>query len=138
MKTMKEVCMALGIGYETLRFYCNEGLVPNVKRDINNYRLFDEKDIAWIKSLQALRKCGMSIIDMKKYMNLCIEGKTSINKRKEMLNRQNEILLRKQEELLESMIFIKNKQQYFDDIESGKIEYSSNLIDCVTGKKLCE
>ena len=51
MYTMKDVCHETGMTYEALKYYCNEGLVPNVKRDINNYRVFDERDIAWIKSL---------------------------------------------------------------------------------------
>ena len=32
MSTTKEVCEQVGISYETLKFYCKEGLVPNVKR----------------------------------------------------------------------------------------------------------
>ena len=31
MYTMKDVCHETGMTYETLKFYCNEGLVPNVK-----------------------------------------------------------------------------------------------------------
>ena len=31
MYTTKEVCEVVGISYETLKFYCKEGLVPNVK-----------------------------------------------------------------------------------------------------------
>ena len=65
MFTPKGVCEEVGISYETLKFYCKEGLVPNVKRDKNNYRIFDEKNIAWLKGLQCLKKCGMSIKDMK-------------------------------------------------------------------------
>ena len=64
--TMKEACEQVGIIYETLRFYCNEGLVPNVKRDKNNYRDFDERNINWLNGLQCLKKCGMSIKDMNK------------------------------------------------------------------------
>ena len=33
MYTMKEVCKETGMTYEGLKFYCNQGLVPNVKRD---------------------------------------------------------------------------------------------------------
>lgn len=43
MYTMKEVCNKIGMSYETLKFYYKEGLVPNVKRDKNNYRKFDKK-----------------------------------------------------------------------------------------------
>lgn len=31
--TMMQVCKETGMTYQALKFYCNEGLVPNVKRD---------------------------------------------------------------------------------------------------------
>ena len=31
MYSMKEACIQTGMSYETLKFYCKEGLVPNVK-----------------------------------------------------------------------------------------------------------
>lgn len=37
------------------KFYCNEGLVPNVKRDANKRRVFDESDVKWIKDLTCLK-----------------------------------------------------------------------------------
>ena len=42
MYTMMQVCRELDMTYQTLKFYCNEGLVPNVKRDHNNRRVFDD------------------------------------------------------------------------------------------------
>lgn len=35
MYTMMQVCWKLDVTYQTLKFYCNEGLVPDVKRDSN-------------------------------------------------------------------------------------------------------
>lgn len=55
MFTMKEACEQTHLSYETLKFYCNQGLVPNVKRDKNNHRILDERDIAWINSLNRYR-----------------------------------------------------------------------------------
>ena len=129
MFTPKEVCEEVGISYETLKFYCNEGLVPNVKRDKNNYRIFDEKNIAWLKGLQCLKKCGMSIKDMKLYMNYCMEGPSTIPERKEMLNKLNESLVKRINDLNECIDFIENKQAFYDDVLDGKIKYISNLID---------
>ena len=54
MYSMKEACVQTGMSYETLKFYCKEGLVPNVKRDSHNYRVFDDRDIKWIQSLGCL------------------------------------------------------------------------------------
>ena len=129
MSTTKEVCEQVGISYETLKFYCKEGLVPNVKRDKHNYRVLDEKNVAWLKGLQCLRKCGMSIKDMKLYMNYCLEGPSTINQRKGMLNKLKESLLEKINELNECIDFIDNKQSFYDDVLDGKIKYISNLID---------
>ena len=79
MFTMKQACEQTQLPYETLKFYCNQGLVPNVKRDKNNRRIFDERDISWIKSLNCLKNCGMSISEMKEYINLCLAGKSTIH-----------------------------------------------------------
>jgi len=125
---MKEACEQVGITYETLRFYCNEGLVPNVKRDKNNYRNFDERNIKWLKSLQCLKKCGMGVQDMKRYMELCLEGVSSIPERKELLAARKELLLKQINEIHESIDYIDRKQAFFDGVLSGTIEYTSNLI----------
>ena len=34
--SMKETCKKTGLSYDTLKYYCNEGLIPHVKRDKNN------------------------------------------------------------------------------------------------------
>lgn len=128
MCTMKEACEQVGITYETLRFYCNEGLVPNVKRDKNNYRNFDERNIKWLKSLQCLKKCGMGVQDMKRYMELCLEGVSSIPERKELLAARKKLLLKQINEIHESIDYIDRKQAFFDGVLSGTIEYTSNLI----------
>lgn len=128
MYSMKEVCKEVGISYDTLKFYCKEGLIPDVQRDENNYRMFDELNVNWIKGLQCLRKCGMSIKDMKKYMELCLLGEPSIPQRKLMLEETKKQLEDKQQEILESLAYIDSKQKFYDDVESGKVEYHSNLL----------
>ena len=128
MYSMKEACELTNMTYETLKFYCNEGLVPNVKRNKRNYRIFDEHDIKWIQSLNCLKKCGMSIAEMKEYLTLCLEGKKSIPQRKIMLAAKRETLLQSINELQEAVAYIDWKQGFYDDVLSGKTEYYSNLI----------
>lgn len=129
MFTMKDVCKQVDMPYETLKFYCNEGLVPNVKRDKNNYRIFDERDVAWIKSLTCLKNCDMSIAEMKEYLALCLKGPSTILQRKAILERKRNALLEKMSELQKSIDYIDWKQNFYDDVLSGKTEYISNLID---------
>ena len=128
MYSMKDVCAMTGLNYETLRFYCNEGLIPNVTRDKNNYRVFSERDVNWIRGLLCLKRCDMSIKDMKRDMELCLQGKNSIAERKELLTAQKEILLDHIKELQNSVEYIEKKQRYYDDVLGGVIPYSSNLI----------
>lgn len=129
MYTMKDVCKQVNMPYETLKFYCNEGLVPNVKRDKNNYRIFDDNDVAWINSLACLKSCGMSIQEMKEYLALCLEGPSTIKERKVILEKKRESLTEKIAELQRSIDYIDWKQGFYDDILAGETEYISNLID---------
>lgn len=129
MYTMKEVCTKLNMTYDTLKYYCNSGLIPNVQRDKNNYRVFDERTVAWISSLQCLKNCGMSIKNMKVYLNLCLQGKSTIIQRKEILSVQKENLLEQIKELQKSIDYIDYKQNWYDEVLEGKREYTSNLID---------
>lgn len=128
MYSMKEACALTNMTYETLKFYCNEGLVPNVKRDKRNYRIFDEHDIKWIQSLNCLKNCGMSIAEMKEYLALCLKGKDSIPERKVMLSAKRKTLLQSISKLQEAVAYIDWKQNFYDDVLSGKTEYYSNLI----------
>lgn len=73
--TMMQACREVGMTYQTLKYYCNEGLVPNVKRDKNNRRVFDERDVEWVRSLGCLKRCGLSIEEMREYLQMCLEGR---------------------------------------------------------------
>ena len=128
MYTMMQVCRELDMTYQTLKFYCNEGLVPNVKRDGNNRRIFDEKDVKWIKDLTCLKKCGMSIQEMKEYLDLCLQGQATIPQRKEMLTKKQEALRRSIQELEDSVAYIDWKQNFYDEVLAGVRPYISNLI----------
>ncbi len=127
--TMKQVCKQTGLSYDTLKFYCNEGLVPHVKRDKNNYRVFDQRDINWINSLSCLKKCGMSIQEMKEYLKLCLEGEKSIPYRQVVLDHKLQDLELKKQELQKSIDYIHWKQQYYQDVLDAKTKYYSDLID---------
>lgn len=125
--SMKETCKITGLTYNTLKFYCNEGLIPNVKRNKNNYRVFDDNNIGWIKNLLCLKKCGMSSQEIKNYMNLCMKGKESITERKIILDKKLTELEVKMKKIQESIDFINWKKKYYDDILNDKIEYHSFL-----------
>ncbi len=128
MYTMMQACREADMTYQTLKFYCNEGLVPNVKRDVNNRRVFDERDVKWIKDLTCLKRCGMSIQEMREYLQLCLEGEGTIPERKRVLEKKQAALREQIRELQDSIDYIDYKQQFYDDVLSGRRKYVSNLI----------
>lgn len=126
--TMMQVCKEANLTYQTLKFYCNEGLIPNVQRDKNNRRVFDERNLKWIKDLVCLKRCGMSIQEIKEYLDLCLQGQSTIPQRKEMLTQKQETLRDTIRELEESVAYIDWKQNFYDEVLTGKRPYVSNLI----------
>ena len=128
MYTMMQVCREVDMTYQTLKYYCNEGLIPNVKRDGNNRRIFDEKDVKWIKDLTCLKKCGLSIQEMKEYLELCLQGESTILRRKQMLTEKRKALKSSIQELEDSVAYIDWKQNFYDEVRSGARPYVSNLI----------
>lgn len=127
--TMMQVCKETHLTYQTLKFYCNEGLVPNVMRDKNNRRIFDEKTVKWIKDLTCLKKCGLSIQEMKDYLDLCLQGEDTIPQRQIMLAQKQNELKEHIQELQDCVAYIDFKQNFYKDVLSGKRPYVSNLID---------
>lgn len=125
---MKEACRAVGMTYEALKFYCNQGLVPNVKRDANNRRVFDDRDIAWIERLTCLKSCGMSIQEMKTFIALCARGRATLPERKAILARKREELLSRVDRLNESIAYIDRKQRLYDGMLQGTIPYADSVF----------
>ena len=128
--TMMQTCKETGMTYQGLKFYCNEGLIPNVKRDNINRRIFDEHDIAWIKSLTCLKNCGMGIQEMKEYTKLCLEGASTIPDRQKILARKKLQLQESIAALTASIEYVDKKQEFYDEVLEGKREYFSNLLPC--------
>lgn len=116
------------MSYEALKFYCNEGLVPNVKRAANNYRVFDEHDVNWIRSLACLKRCGMSIQEMKEYLALCLQGQSTIPRRMELLESYKRSLHARMAEIQDSLDFIAWKENFYREVLEGRTEYHSDLI----------
>ena len=121
MYSMKQACEKTGLTYETLKFYCNQGLVPNLKRDELNRRVFDDMDIAWINSLNCLRGCNMGIQEMRHYIDLVLAGNDTIPERRVILEEKQKALRQELKRIQGAIDYIDWKQRFYDDIEAGRI-----------------
>jgi len=113
MYTVKEVARRLGISEHTIRYYTDRGLLPIVKRDKNNNRLFDDEAINWLIGIMNLKKCGMSLKDIKLYVDLCQQGKSSVPERYDIILKQKKAAEKQLEEAQKRVDYMNRKVDYY-------------------------
>jgi DNA-binding transcriptional MerR regulator len=126
MYTVKEVAKLLDLTDHTVRYYTDKGLVPNLHRDKNNNRLFNDESINWLLGAKRLKKSGMSVEDIKKYIELCLEGDSTIQERYEIILKQKEVALAQLEEAKLRAKFMINKEKHYFDIRNQVIPDDTN------------
>ena len=77
--TVGEMAKLLGVAASTLRYYDKEGLLPFVERSSGGIRMFRESDIEWLQVIGCMKKAGMSIKDIREYINLAMQGDDTID-----------------------------------------------------------
>ena len=70
----------------------------------------------------------MSIGEMKKYLNLCLDGVQTIPERQVILDIKLKELENRMQEIQKSIDYIHWKQGFYNDVLNGKTKYYSNLI----------
>ena len=62
------------------------------------------------------------------WLALCLQGERTISQRKVLLAQKQEALRASVQELQDSIAYIDWKQNFYDEVLSGKRPYESNLI----------
>jgi len=83
--TIQEAAEHVGLTQSAIRYYDRKGLLPHVKRDKYNNRIFSEDDLIWIKLVKALRENDMPIEMVKEYVTLTAQGRQSLKTRFELM-----------------------------------------------------
>lgn len=90
--TVGEMAKLLGVPASTLRYYDKEGLLPFVERSPGGMRLFREKDYEWLQTITCMKKTGMPLKEIRTYIEMAMEGDSTIEARLRMLwNRREEV-----------------------------------------------
>ena len=85
--------MRLDVPASTLRFYDKVGLLPFVERLPGGIRMFQDTDLEWLQIIGCMKKAGMSIRDIRQYIEQAQRGDDTIALRLAMFRRQREVLL---------------------------------------------
>ena len=101
--TVGEMAKRLGVPASTLRYYDKEGLLPFVGRSSGGIRMFEEKDYEWLRIIECLKKTGMSLKDIREYIELAMQGDETIDRRLEMFRKQRTGLQARMAELQQKL-----------------------------------
>lgn len=114
MYTVAEAAKIVNTSPHTLRYYSKAGLLPFVERSERGIRLFKKEDFSWLFLIDCLKNTGMSIRDIKQFVDWAMEGDDTINERLKMFE-EREIAVKEQIAQLEEYLeFIQYKKWRYE------------------------
>jgi len=111
--TINQVATMFDISAYTIRFYDKEGLLPFVSRNKSGNREFTESDLNLFKIIYCLKSTGMQIKDIKKYIDLCMEGTDTIDIREKLLIEHRKGIIQQMDALKENLSLIDAKIEIY-------------------------
>ena len=112
--TVGEMAKRIGITPSALRYYDKEGLLPFVERSGGGIRMFKDSDYEWLQIIECLKKTGMHLKDIKRFVIMAMEGDTTIDDRLELIIKQQESVRQQMAELQQTLDTLDFKRWYYE------------------------
>ena len=112
--TIGEMAKKVGIPVTTLRYYDDQGLFPFLERTEGGIRVFRDEDYRWVKVVRSLKRTGMSLSDIREFMNMSMEGDSTIDQRLARYHRQREMVLEQMADLQEMLDILDYKCWFYE------------------------
>ncbi len=126
--TVGEMAKLLDVPASTLRYYDKEGLLPFVERTSGGIRVFHESDFEWLQIITCMKKSGMSITDIRRYIELTLQGNSTIDARYEMFKHQKEVLEEQIAEMNQTLKTLEYKCWFYETAkEAGTTDVPKNM-----------
>ena len=116
MYTIKEVAEKMDVSEHTLRFWAKSGLFPFVQRNKNNIRQFSDKDLDWVRIVKCLRSVGTDNKSIKRYIDLCIIGDSTIKERYEIIRNTKEKAEQQMADLHKQLELLEFKENFYKNL----------------------
>jgi len=128
--TVGEAAKILNVAPSTLRYYDKEGLLPFIERSNKGVRMFKSEDFEWLYIINCLKKTGLSIKDIKSFVDMLIKGDETIEQRLKLFLNQRENVLAKISELQNTLNILDYKCWYYETAQKkGSTEAMKNIED---------
>ena len=124
-----EVSERYGISSDTLRYYERIGLIPPVNRNESGVRDYREIDVRRVEFIKCMRRAGLAIEALTKYIGLVQPGDQTIEARKEILKEQREQLAAKMEEMQKTLDLLDYKIRVYENAVLKKEKETIQIED---------
>lgn len=114
-----EVAKELGLSIDTLRYYEKMGLIKRVNK-VNGKREYSEDDIKDLKFILCMKSAGLSLKDIKKFLEYHEEGDKTVGLRLDMLQKQKEVLEKEIKEKQETLNYLNYKIDLYEKRKGDK------------------
>lgn len=112
--TVGEMAKVLNVPASTLRYYDKEGILPFVERSSGGIRMFTDKDYEWLKVVECLKKSGLSIKDIKAFIEMIERGDDSLTERLKLFRSRREAVQKQMSDMQETLDYLEFKCWYYE------------------------
>lgn len=128
MYTIGQVSEMFNLPISTLRYYDKEGLFPEIKRK-GNTRIFEETEIEALRVIECLKASGLSIREIKQFMDWSKDGAKTYEKRRALFEERKKVVQEEMEKLQKTLDMLEFKCRYYDTaMEDGNEERLKKII----------
>lgn len=111
--TIRDISQKLNVSTDAVRYYDKEGLLPFVKRNSSGRREFTDNDLGYIEVIDCLKKSGIPIKDIAKFIQWCVQGDETLDERLVFMEEHEKQLEEKIKTLETNLKFLRWKKWYY-------------------------
>ncbi len=120
--TVGEMARETGIPASTLRYYDKEGLLPFVERSAGGLRMFTDADREALTVIECLKRSGLSIREIREFMEMCARGDESLGERKALFEARRDAVAAEMDRLARTLEVLEYKCWYYTTAEAAGTE----------------
>jgi DNA-binding transcriptional MerR regulator len=125
-----ELAALTGISPSTLRYYDKEGFFPDLNREQSGARIFTDREVGLLKIIECLKATGMSIKDIKQFIDWRDGGDATLGQRKNLFHERLKVVEEQLENLRKIRETLLYKCWYYDTAVDLGSEASVAEIPC--------
>lgn len=120
--SIREASALSGLPASTIRFYEKERVIPPIKRDEIGHRYFDQEDVNFLIGVACVASTGMSLPDLRDYMQHAASGHADPEHQKSLLEHQLTQIETEQSVIRLRKKFVSAKIDYWNAVEARSPE----------------